>query len=145
MFEMLPMLQVLDGLDRSGVEDYADIVHDLDEVPGQNKLLTKPEDALKPHWILERELEERLMNNTRRANEEDDEDEDDEDEDEDEDEDDYAQDDEVELYEEEDDFLPKKPGQGQEDEDDDDEDEDDEEDDLPSAKVEIGKRKERSW
>jgi hypothetical protein len=41
--------------------------------------------------------------------------------------------------------LPKKPGQGQEDEDDDDEDEDDEEDDLPSAKVEIGKRKERSW
>jgi hypothetical protein len=90
MFEMLPMLQVLDGLDRSGVEDYADIVHDLDEVPGQNKLLTKPEDALKPHWILERELEERLMNNTRRANEEDDEDEDDEDEDEDEDEDDYA-------------------------------------------------------
>jgi hypothetical protein len=28
MFDMLPMLQVLDGLDRSGVEDYADIVHD---------------------------------------------------------------------------------------------------------------------
>jgi acidic leucine-rich nuclear phosphoprotein 32 family protein B len=93
MFEMLPMLQVLDGLDRSGVEDYADILHDLDEVPGgHSKLLTKPEDALKPQWMQERELEDRLINNPRRnttaANEEDDEDEDEEDDEE--DDDDYA-------------------------------------------------------
>ena len=141
MFDMLPLLQVLDGLDRSGLEDYADLVHDLDE--GAAGKLAKPEDAHKPHWMQERELEDRLIKN---AGEQDEEDEDDEDEDEDEDdEEDYAQDDEVELYEEEDDFLPKKPGQGQEEEDDEEgEDEEDEDDDAP-ANPPIGKRKDRSW
>ncbi len=107
MFDMLPMLQVLDGLDRSGVEDYADIVHDQDEVPGTSKL-AKPEDALKPHWMQERELEDRMIKDPRQEDDFDDEDgSDEDDEDDDMDEDDDPQE-EVELYEEEDDFLPKK-------------------------------------
>lgn len=131
MFEMLPMLQVLDGLDRSGVEDYADVVHDLDEIPGAQSKLAKPEDALKPHWMQERELEDRLLINNPRNNDEDEEDFDDEDDDDEDEDEDYAQDDEVEVYEEEeDDFLPKKPGQaGQDEEDDDDDEDDDDEDD----------------
>ncbi len=89
MFDMLPLLQVLDGLDRSGLEDYADLVHDLDE--GAASKLTKPEDALKPHWMQERELEERLIKNNRNAGAEDEEEDEDEDEDEDDDdEEDYA-------------------------------------------------------
>jgi hypothetical protein len=82
LFDMLPLLQVLDGLDRSGLEDYADLVHDLDE----GSKLAKPEDALKPHWMQERELEERLIKGSRMVggaeDEEDDEDEDEDDEDE---------------------------------------------------------------
>jgi hypothetical protein len=86
MFDMLPLLQVLDGLDRSGLEDYADLVHDLDE--GATNKLAKPEDALKPHWMQERELEERLLKNNRNAGDQDEEEDEEDDEDEDEDDDD---------------------------------------------------------
>ena len=65
MFDILPLLQILDGLDRSGLEDYADLVYDLDE--GAASKLAKPEDALNPNWMQERELEERLIKNNKNA------------------------------------------------------------------------------